>query len=85
MKMGNARVCKTWKCYHSKMNKAYTRVYSIAGSLSSSKPYGVNPTTRKQYSSAKAFAKALHKAEKEFNKYAKLTKAAYKRQTGLKW
>ena len=75
----------SWKRYHSRWKYYNNLQFKIANSLSSKHPFGRNPNTKKYYKSAQDFAKALSNAEKMTNHYKKLTKSAYKRQTGKSW
>ena len=73
---------KSWKIYRKLWGKKINETWNIANSLSHSHPYGINPTTHKPYKSASQFATALHKADKQREHYAKVTKALHLKETG---
>ena len=75
----------SWKKYHAKWKYYNTLQFKIASSLTSKHPFGKNPKTKKFYRSAQDFAKALNQAEKMTIHFKKLTKSAFKKQTGKSW
>lgn len=74
-----------WRTYYNKWKQAMDTEFKIANSLKKNTPYGKNPKTGRKFSSSSSFVKALRGAEKTKNYYKRLTKNAYKRETGKSW
>lgn len=75
----------TYKRFHQKWTNAMRREHLIAYSLKRDTPRGVNPTTKKQFRSVRAFTTALRAAEKKKEHYKRLTLKYYKKETGRDW
>ena len=76
---------KGWRYYRSQAKKWGDRAFVIANSLHKYPPNGLNPVTKKKYSTSKAFVTALQSADKKREYYTDMMKKAYKKNTGKNW